>query len=206
MVNRAIILLGKYPEAGKVKTRLASGIGDQKAVDFYKKCFEKTLKEISEIGLKLECYFFYGGENFEKINKWVGDKLTIIPPKYPDVNKHLNWAFNKLFDLGFNQIICLSSDVPGLNSNVIRQSFNRLREYEVVIGPDFEGGIFLFGCKKRMSFLFKNIKKEQKLILQISQRLKRRSISFLVLPPQLDIDTKKDYFLWQKNLKKSSLV
>ena len=47
MVNAEIAVFARLPVAGKVKTRLAAGVGFEKAATFYKVCAEHILIESS---------------------------------------------------------------------------------------------------------------------------------------------------------------
>ena len=54
-VSRALIVFARLPEIGKVKTRLAAGVGTEAACEFYKACAEHIIQEAGryEEGLRL---------------------------------------------------------------------------------------------------------------------------------------------------------
>ncbi len=59
-MNNCIIVFLKYPEPGKVKTRLAKTLGDKPAAEFYKCCTEYTLMQLKNIhNSKSEILIFY---------------------------------------------------------------------------------------------------------------------------------------------------
>ena len=45
MVNAEVAIFARLPVAGKVKTRLAAGVGFEKAATFYKACTEHIFAE-----------------------------------------------------------------------------------------------------------------------------------------------------------------
>ena len=51
MVNAEIAIFARLPVAGKVKTRLAAGIGFEKAAIFYKACAEHIFSECSRYAM-----------------------------------------------------------------------------------------------------------------------------------------------------------
>ena len=49
MVSAEIAIFARLPVLGKVKTRLASGVGPEKALKFYKACAEHIFRECSRL-------------------------------------------------------------------------------------------------------------------------------------------------------------
>jgi uncharacterized protein len=45
MADRAVVVFVKAPVPGRVKTRLAAGVGADAAIAFYRACAERTIRE-----------------------------------------------------------------------------------------------------------------------------------------------------------------
>ena len=56
MSSAEIAVFARLPVAGKVKTRLAAGVGPEKAALFYRSCAEHILTESSRYVDQLICY------------------------------------------------------------------------------------------------------------------------------------------------------
>ena len=56
--NNGLIIFAKYPSKGRVKTRLANGIGDDNALLFYNKCAGHLFNEASKLS-DVKTYLFY---------------------------------------------------------------------------------------------------------------------------------------------------
>jgi glycosyltransferase A (GT-A) superfamily protein (DUF2064 family) len=57
-------------------------------------------------------------------------------------------AFQSAFDLGYQKVIAVGSDVPGLDAATLRQAAQALQEAPVVLGPSPDGGAYLIGIEQ----------------------------------------------------------
>jgi glycosyltransferase A (GT-A) superfamily protein (DUF2064 family) len=51
-------------------------------------------------------------------------------------------------DRGYDKVIVLGNDSPGLHLNHLQEAFLELQDKSVVLGPDFKGGTYLMGFSK----------------------------------------------------------
>src|SRR4030042_7063203 len=70
----ALIIFVRDPQPGKVKTRLARSLGDDKAAEFYRLCADTTLKEIGQLSRDVERYISFA----EPINKYEIRRLAAL--------------------------------------------------------------------------------------------------------------------------------
>lgn len=201
LTRRAVILLGKYPKSGNVKTRLQKDIGSDNAVTFYKYSLTKIINELGKLKGFAKSFFFYGDKHSqEKIENWVGEKLECVSPNFKQINKHLEWAFKQTFKKGFSQVISVASDVPALDADIIKKAFLTLDQVDVVIGPDNDGGIYLFGCKQNLPFLFIGFSNDKTLQEDVIDKLRQKNLVYRLLPVLIDVDTFADYQKWKANI------
>lgn len=197
MKTQAIIVLGRYPKLGKVKTRLAKEIGEHAALDFYSQTIEKIFIELEKVLEFTDIYFYHAGiEDHDLVQKWVGHKFNCIPPKVNEIDAHLDNAFSELFDKGYNRVICIGTDIPQLNSDHILRSFQALTDHDGVLGPDNDGGIYLYGAKQHYPILFhpsSTLSPNQ----TVQDYYKSNHLSLLLMPKLIDVDTKADLDLLQ---------
>ena len=57
-------------------------------------------------------------------------------------------AFQALFDQGYTQVLSIGSDSPELNAATLRQAAQRLEQGSWVLGPAFDGGLYLIGAHR----------------------------------------------------------
>jgi hypothetical protein len=149
----ALIIFARNPELGKCKTRLAKTIGDEAALNIYKYLLEHTA-HISK-DLKVDKYVFYS-ENIKNDDLW---KNAIFRKKLQfgaDLGAKMENAFFELFQLGYEKIIIIGSDLLDLTTKHINEAFETLNNQDIVIGPAKDGGYYLLGMKNTHSKIFKN--------------------------------------------------
>ena len=102
-------------------------------------------------------------------------------------------AFLKGFDLGFNHIILIGSDLPDINEEIILSGFKKLNESDTVFGPAQDGGYYLVGMKCKPKQIFKNKPWSQPDLMQkTANSLKLKNISYSFLQELNDIDNLED--------------
>lgn len=70
----------------------------------------------------------------------------------------INNAFNRAFDLGFENILCIGNDCPGLHSESLKTALTLLESGKTVLGPDHSGGVYLIGINRQ---IWKNLEVSQ---------------------------------------------
>ena len=154
MHKKAIILFTKNPELGMVKTRLAKTLGNEKALEIYKKLLQHTQTIVSNI--EVDKFVFYSDKIIEN-DAWLNGVYYKKIQKGVDLGERMKNAFQELFELNYNSICIIGSDCFELNSPIINQAFQNLKTNEIVIGPTFDGGYYLLGMNKLNFELFENI-------------------------------------------------
>jgi hypothetical protein len=60
----------------------------------------------------------------------------------------LSHAIQSVLDRGYDKVIVLGNDSPGLRLNHLQKAYLELQDKSVVLGPDFKGGTYLTGISK----------------------------------------------------------
>ena len=60
----------------------------------------------------------------------------------------LSTAVQAVFDQGFENIIIVGNDTPGLTAQLIHDTYFSLGQNDLVLGPDYNGGAYLIGLAK----------------------------------------------------------
>ncbi len=197
--KKAVIVFAKYPEEGKVKTRLASTLGDKFAKDFYKVCAEHTFKEILKTNRNDTRHFlFYSEENDRnKIKKWTHSKFLLFPQQGKDLGEKILNAFQSVFKNDVSKSIIIGTDLPDISSDIINDAFELLNESDVVLGPAKDGGYYLLGMKKIIKELFIDLPwSTDRLLKKTLEIIKSQNLKVSILPELSDIDTESDLNNW----------
>lgn len=152
MEENHLIIFVKNPVLGKVKTRLAAGIGNEKALEIYLQLLALT-RTVSET-VNCTRHVFYSDEI--ENDAWDDDKFNKHVQEGDDLGERMKNAFAKVFALGAKKAVIIGSDCPQLTSEIVVESFRILNENDVVIGPAEDGGYYLLGMKNLHAFLFEN--------------------------------------------------
>lgn len=189
-MNKAIIVFIRKPELGKVKTRLAATVGNEKALEIYIKLLQHTNKILTATGIDI---FVFYTEAIDENDNWQQPNFKKFIQAHGDLGVKIKKAFETVFSKGYNQVFIIGSDCYELTTNILLEAFEGLQTKEVVIGKAVDGGYYLLGMKELHSFLFDN--KEWSTSTIATDTLndcEQHNLSVFQLPILNDVDEEKD--------------
>lgn len=148
-----LLIFTRNPELGKCKTRLATKIGDNTALEIYKFLLDHTVSFTQN--LNAEKYVYYS-ENIWENDIWNSNIFQKRLQKGDDLGIRMMHAFQEGFDKGFKKIIIIGSDMYDLSQKDLEEAFAKLNSHDYVIGPAEDGGYYLLGMTKFKKELFQN--------------------------------------------------
>jgi rSAM/selenodomain-associated transferase 1 len=188
MKERALIVFARNPVKGKVKSRLAKTLGNDKALEIYLRLLSLTYKHTK----KLDC------DKFLFLSEFIDDGLYDSTyskklQKGSDLGLRMLNAFEDLFDAGYNKIVLIGVDCSSLTEEILEESFDKLNAHDVVIGPSQDGGYYLIGLKKPYEFLFANMTwGNDKVLQETIKRIAENNMTFYLVKELIDIDEEED--------------
>jgi len=147
-----LIIFVKNPERGKVKTRLAAEIGNEKALEIYQKLITYTRKVVQELPVTKQVWY---SSFIDSSDEWDSDQFQKKLQKGKDLGARILEAFSQGFDDGFRRIVIIGSDCPALREEHLIHAFKKLQFYDVVLGPSQDGGYYLLGMNHYIPEVFK---------------------------------------------------
>lgn len=184
----------KNPVKGKVKTRLASTIGDDKALEIYNILLHQTLTVTSEIQTCDKAIFY--SDFIDENDLWSERTNQKYLQNGMDLGKRMKNAFDISFKNGYEKIIIIGTDCYDLSAEIIEEGFQKLNVNDVVIGPAADGGYYLIGMKYPHKQLFENIVWSTENVLADTLHILQQSqLTHHLLPVLTDIDTEENLFL-----------
>jgi rSAM/selenodomain-associated transferase 1 len=184
----------RHPEKGRVKTRLASAVGDEMAVKLYRRFLLEMLSTLNR-GTFLFYLCFYPEHALNDLKAWLGDDYLYMPQKGENLGERMKNGFIDAFAMNFKRVVLIGSDIPDLPLEFIEEAFSSLEEKDVVVGPSFDGGYYLIGFKDKRFFprAFEGIPWSTKSVFEETMKvLKQEGLTVHTLQPLRDIDTVKD--------------
>lgn len=190
-MKQALIIFARNPIRGKVKTRLAATLGEDKALSIYQSLLEHTV----QITHQLPCdrYVFYA-DGISLNDHWSDDKYFKKSQAGENLGARMLDAFHTLFQESYEQVLIIGTDCFELTQDILENAFTILKKHEVVIGPSFDGGYYLLGMRQLYPFLFEEIAWSTNTVYSSTiQQLEMHKISYDTLPILNDIDTEEDW-------------
>jgi len=191
MTKEVLIIFVKNPVLGKVKTRLAATVGDEKALEIYQQLLAHT--QSSTENLSQDKWVFYS-EKIDNTDLWDNDQYYKSVQSGGDLGEKMLNAFSKCFAEGYKNVCIIGSDMMELDTAIIQDAFASLDANDVVIGPAKDGGYYLLGMNKLHSSLFQNKQWSTESVLNDTlSNVEQQNLSYVKLETMNDIDTESDW-------------
>jgi uncharacterized protein len=142
-MSNALIIFVRNPALGKVKTRIARVLGDEKALEIYYELLNHTHSITNDLAVKKSIFY---GEFIDKNDLWENEiyqKFT--QESSPDLGIRMACAFRDMLRDGNEKVIIIGSDCLELTTDILNDSFKQLADNETVIGRATDGGYYLLG-------------------------------------------------------------
>jgi len=149
----ALVIFVRNPISGKVKTRLAKDIGDERALEIYLQLLHHTLEITRSLSFRK---FIYYADEVSDYDLWSVPGYTKRKQNGNDLGERMFNSFKELFDQGFTRIIIIGSDCLQLKTKTLEEAVSLLDSNTAVIGPASDGGYYLLGLNKLYPDLFTN--------------------------------------------------
>lgn len=190
--NRLIIFV-KNEEVGKVKTRLAKSIGDNKALEVYQKLLGYTHEITKDLPIEKEVWYsrFIPGHDI-----WSEGTFSKKVQSGANLGERMSGAFQHAFEGKAAKVVVIGSDCTELTSEIIEEAFDKLGSSEFVIGPAQDGGYYLLGMRNYHPEIFEKIEwSTGSVYKQTTQKMVKLGGAISELKTLNDVDTIED---WQQ--------
>lgn len=145
-----LLVFARLPEPGRVKTRLARDIGDERALVLYQAMLRDTLRSIGGATESLEIEVMWAptsSANGDALRAAFGERPLAMQTG-ETLGDRLSMAFSERFFFHRTmKIVAIGVDDPSLSRELIDHAFALLDSCEWVVGPAADGGYYLIGCR-----------------------------------------------------------
>ena len=193
-----LLVFARLPELGRVKTRLAADVGDERALAIYEAMLRDLVCGIGESSEQLEIEFLWPPSpdaNGALLQRAFAHH-SVAMQTGATLGDRLSMAFSERFFFHRTQkIIAIGVDDPLLPRELIEHAFALLDSCEYVLGPAADGGYYLVGCRA-LSFdpsIFADIEWGTASVLPATlARIAAMNRTVALLPERMDVDTAED--------------
>lgn len=185
-----LMIFVKNPEPGKVKTRLAQSVGDDKAFEIYLKLMNHTMEQAIIANCLKEVWY----SSFVDRNDLFDEKLFRKKVQSGSgLGEKMKHSFKAAFADGFEKVVIIGSDCPGISGELIDIAFEKLNRTDLVIGPAYDGGYYLLGMRQFIADVFDSIPWSTSSVFNKTIKIASSlSLSTTTLAVLRDIDTEDD--------------
>jgi len=193
-MTRTLVVFARAPQLGRVKTRLARGIGMSAALAFYRRRLADLLHHVARDGRWRTVLAVTPGGAAATSRLWPR-KLARHPQGAGDLGRRMGRVF-RTFPPG--QVCIIGADIPEITRARIWRAFRALGSADVVFGPAVDGGYWLIGAHRgRHLDLFADVRWSTRHALADTRaNLKRRRVA--LIDRLADIDDAAAYRRWRR--------
>lgn len=198
--GRHVVVFLRAPRLGRVKSRLAAGIGALAALRFYRDTSARLLRALAR-------------DRRWRLELWVtpdhraGARWPVGVPRRGQGRGDLGMRMARAFArLPPGPAVIVGSDIPDLRPAHVAAAFRALGGAEAVFGPAEDGGYWLVGLRRRPRVprrLFAGVRWSSAQALADTLAGLPRGMSVALLQRLADVDDAADYARW-RGLKKSA--
>ncbi len=136
-----VVVFGRVPEVGRVKTRLALAIGGRAAAAAYRVLLERALAEATASGFPVTLAL---AEPAAAGAAWAPPPgVGVEVQAAGDLGARMAAAFAARFAAGARTVVLVGSDAPRIDAATIRGAAAACGRVPVVLGPALDGGYVL---------------------------------------------------------------
>jgi len=189
-----LIIFTRWPEPGRVKTRLIPALGLDGAADLHRRMMRQTVGRAwaycAVSGTRL--VIAHEGGSAEQMRDWLGP-LHFEKQAEGDLGKRLTHAMLSAHAAGANRLVIIGSDCPALNETHLRDAFSLLETRDLVLVPVSDGGYALVGMSQPQPCVFQDIPWSTAGVTEATlQQAQRYGLSTTLLEPLSDVDEPAD--------------
>ncbi len=144
-MTRHLVIFARAPQMGRVKRRLAEGIGVTAALHFHRTTLARQIMHLAR-DRRWTTWLFVTPDGSRGHPAWRGVvRSRVIPQRRGDLGQRMKRPFQILPP---GPVILVGSDIPAMRPDHIACAFRSLGEHDFVFGPARDGGYWLIGSRR----------------------------------------------------------
>jgi uncharacterized protein len=180
-----LVVFAKAPALGRVKSRLARGIGQAAALAFYRQTLTRVLRRLAA-DPRWRTVLAVTPDRAARSGRSWPRRLARRAQGAGDLGARMARAFR---DLPKGRVVIVGADIPDVDAAHVARAFAALGDADIVFGPARDGGYWLIGAKgaARAANMFAHVRWSTKHALADTRaNLNGRRISLLDVLDDID--------------------
>jgi uncharacterized protein len=142
--QRHLVIFARTPRLGRVKSRLAAGIGGLAALRFYRQAIDVLLRRLAR-DRRWRCHLAVTPDR--DVGRW--PRLPVGLSRHRQGDGDLGRRMARVFrSLPAGPAIIIGSDITAITPAHIAAAFRALGRHDAVLGPAADGGYWLIGLRR----------------------------------------------------------
>ncbi|KMQ73882.1 TIGR04282 family arsenosugar biosynthesis glycosyltransferase [Marinobacter subterrani] len=188
----------KWPEAGRVKTRLIPELGPAGALEAHIRLTLAVLDNLCATGYAVEFWWdrlvddhpLEAASILEEVD---GAGLVQGVQQGDTLGEKMFAALSQSL-CDYDRALVVGSDCPSVDPEYARRAVACLADHDVVLGPSDDGGYVLIGASRVVDGMLDNIAwGTPDVLAQTCERLDAAGLSYVLLEPRWDVDEPEDW-------------
>jgi hypothetical protein len=193
---RRLALFARWPESGRVKTRLTPAVPPALALDLYRAMLADAIA-VAAAAKAGERFLYWGESPAARDGFDVPGGFQVRDQRGRDLGERLEHAFAELLARPAERAVIVGADCPALEPKTVDAAFEALESHDLVLGPARDGGYYLIGLARLSPALFRGIEWGSARVLeQTIARAGNEGLRVQRLEELEDIDTAEDLLRW----------
>ena len=200
-----IVVFLKWPEPGRVKTRLAATVGKSEAVTIYKSLVRAVGLRLAACRTEHLAICYAPASQAGSIQQWIEhdafrerEVQHWWPQPETDLGGRQAAAVERAFAMGYENVALIGTDCVDLNARTFIQTWAALeQDADWVFGPANDGGYYLAATKQRTASpksVFANVRwSTEHTLADCQKNITSQDSTFLIIETLADVD---DYDDW----------
>jgi rSAM/selenodomain-associated transferase 1 len=196
-----LLIFTRFPEPGKVKTRLISALGPVGACNLHRRLTGHILQIAKNFATatRRDILVCFDGANVGQMQQMFGPEYDFVLQSEGDLGDRMSAAFAQFLAQGRRRLVLIGSDCPGITGKILDAAFYHLHNHDLILGPATDGGYYLIGLGAHFPELFQNLSWGTAEILTMTmRRAASLGLKTGLLETLTDIDRPGDLAVWDK--------
>lgn len=188
--RNTLVVFVRYPTPGRVKTRLAAGLGAEAAARIYDAFVRDLVGRFS--GSPFDVRWDVAPPDLGFADRFGIPPESCRPQRGADLGARMLDAFRTTLVDDGDRCVLIGSDAPHLPVERIEEAFARVSPNDIVLGPSLDGGYYLIAMARPhdvfsdMTWSVDSVREETR------RRAAELGLSLVELAPDFDVDETED--------------
>lgn len=190
--DTALVVIARYPEAGKTKTRLARSLGDEATAQLYSAFLTDIAQRFSGQDYDLLWTYTPADVDYDTfvatLAPGFASSITCFPQQGASLGERLLHAFAWTREQGYSRTVLIGSDSPHISRAIVDNARTALNEADVVLGPADDGGYYLIAMHQPHD-VFSGIPMSTSTVMQMTiEKAEGQGLTVQCTTPLFDVD------------------